>query len=350
MPKIHILARKNGVGIDRDVRLLQRELASLGEVSWKDGRRTEPWHSRLTGRWIQSAAHAEPGLYVLTERLPRSSCCLPGPLVLVPNQERFPRRQLKRLRHIDRVLCKTRHAEEIFKRYTPRVSYIGFTSEDRKLSDVQPDYDRFFHLAGKSALKGTETLIDVWSRHPEWPLLTIVKSGGKQPKVSAGNIELINRYLEDAALRQLQNECGVHLCPSLSEGWGHYLVEAMSCGAVVVTTDGPPMNEIVQPEHGVLVPWHRSEPRHLGTNWHVDPTALEKAISQILHFSKPDKRQMGGAARAWFEQNDQRFGRRIREIVRPILDSQPQIKHVPLLPLPALQNAEHSVVHQGTIR
>jgi glycosyltransferase involved in cell wall biosynthesis len=194
---------------------------------------------------------------------------------LIPNQERFPTRHLGRLKRIDQILCKSRHAEEIFSKHHPVVKYIGFTSEDRGTGD-QPDYSRFFHLAGKSTRKNTSLLLDLWSRHPEWPRLTIVQHPDNAPAAVPGNVDLVSRYLPDGELRKLQNACGIHLCPSLSEGWGHYIVEAMSCRAVTVVTDAPPMNELVDSSRGIVVPFHRSEPRHLGQNFHADPARLEE--------------------------------------------------------------------------
>jgi glycosyltransferase involved in cell wall biosynthesis len=250
---------------------------------------------------------------------------------------------------VDHILCKTRHAEAIFREHANSVRYIGFTSQDRRISGVKPDYGRFFHLAGRSALKGTGTLINVWSRHPEWPELTVVQSGTEPWRILPKNIKVIDRYLPDDELQQLQNECGIHLCPSLSEGWGHYVVEAMSCGAVVLTTDGAPMNEIVQPQHGVLVPWIRAERRHLGTNWYADPGALEDAITKIIHQPDTEKLRMGSAARNWFEQNDRQFAGRICGVASAILadyQAMAQPKYVSM----SLGTAacEHPVAHQGT--
>jgi len=183
------------------------------------------------------------------------------------------------------------------------------------MSGIEPDYDRFLHLAGGSALKGTDTLLEAWARHPEWPTLTLLMHRkGAIPATLPENVDLIDRYLPDQELQALQNRCGVHLCPSRSEGWGHYIGEALSCGAVTVTTDGPPMNELVGPDRGVLVPWERSEPRKLGTNFMVGPEALERAVEELLARPVEEKVRLGAAARSWFEENDARFRARIREL------------------------------------
>jgi hypothetical protein len=38
-----------------------------------------------------------------------------------------------------------------------------------------------------------------------------------------------------------------HVCPSQYEGWGHCLHEGLGVGAVVLTTDAPPMSYFVDP-------------------------------------------------------------------------------------------------------
>ena len=114
---------------------------------------------------------------------------------------------------------------------------------------------------------------------------------------------------------------GIHFCTSLSEGWGHYIVEAMSCRAVVVTTDAPPMSELITPARGVPVPYHHSEPRHLGTNFHADPEKLEKNIQQLLLMPTEEKATLGKHARTWFEETDTTFRHKLAQTLEDILKS-----------------------------
>ena len=48
------------------------------------------------------------------------------------------------------------------------------------------------------------------------------------------DLRLITDYIDDAELRTLQNRHLFHLCPSETEGFGHHLVEGMSCGAITL--------------------------------------------------------------------------------------------------------------------
>jgi glycosyltransferase involved in cell wall biosynthesis len=244
-----------------------------------------------------------------------------GRTLLIPNQEWFPPRMIPHLRRIDHVLAKSRHAQAIFSRHHPSSHFVGFTSADRRITGAAPDPDRFLHVAGGSALKGTSALLEVWARHPEWPELTVVRHPRARdvPLRVQPNVRLVERYLEDDELRALQNACGVHLCPSLSEGWGHYIVEAMSCGAVPLVTDAPPMNELVGPDRGILVPYDRVEPRKLGSCFHVDRGALERAIAALIGMPAAEKERIGAAARRWFEENDRAFATRFDDLLPRLL-------------------------------
>ncbi|MDF3059683.1 MAG: hypothetical protein K0R17_3898 [Rariglobus sp.] len=306
MKKLLIIGRKNGVGLDQDAALVA---AALRTDDWVVRHHApNDWRALLMSRGRADAViHLERFFPLWKWRGARH--------YLIPNQERFPERQVGRLKKVDQILCKSRHAEEIFFRLHSAVSFVGFTSSDRLLPETKPDYTSFFHLAGRSTLKGTEGLLALWARHPEWPVLTLVQHPDNAPASVPANVRLISRHISNAELQSLQNSCGVHLCPSLSEGWGHYIVEAMSCRAVTVTTDGPPMNELVRPERGVLVAANRSEPRRLGRNFYVDPDALEKAVGGLIAAPCDEKAVMGNAARRWFEQNNARFAATLQQAV-----------------------------------
>ena len=313
--KINIIARTNGVGLDRDVDLIHDALAFAGfDVTVSHCRAISPLR-----QFFPEKAQFDANIF-LERVFPRWLGSANNNL-LIPNQERFPKRHLKHLKWIDQILCKSRHAEAIFSDLGYPTQFISFTSTDLLDSSITPDYQSFFHLAGRSTLKGTETILELWKKHPEWPELTIVQCKENAPEHVPANVTLITDYIPHEEIKQHLNRHGIHLCTSLSEGWGHYIVEAMSSKATVITTDAPPMNELITPARGIPVPHKTSEPRHLGTNFHIDPEKLEKNIQQLL-LMPPDKKQTYGEnARAWFEQNDQAFRKNLPEQIEKILNS-----------------------------
>ncbi len=304
-----ILGRRNGAGLDRDSELLSEVLNECG-VLVKVPRLKNIFDGLSREHVAEAAFHLErvaPGWWL--RKADRH--------ILIPNQERFPKRLIARLERMDEIWCKSRHAEAVFSQLHRKVIYVGFTSKDRILSGAEPDYGTFFHLAGKSTMKNTSLLLELWRCHPEWPRLTVVQHPSNAPKQVPGNVNLIGRYLNDDELRRLQNCHGIHLCPSLSEGWGHYIAEALSCRALVVTTDAPPMNELVSADRGVLVPYSSSEPRHLGTVYRARPGDLEAVIEDLLVMPGEVKRHLGEAARAWFEENSRNFKARVIGAIAP---------------------------------
>lgn len=90
----------------------------------------------------------------------------------------------------------------------------------------------------------------------------------------------------------------------------------MSCGAVVLATDGPATNEIVNPGRGVLVRSASTGPRRPGPDHRTDSRALEEAIQSVIGMSRDDKAEIGRRARIWFMENDQAFRVRIASASR----------------------------------
>ena len=322
--EVAIVGRNNQYGLTRDADILRQGFASIGVHATPFDRRKRLWRDRLRRRKVAD-------LIVHLERVHPAWLGAASHHVLIPNQERFPKRHLGRLRRVDRVLAKTRHAREIFAEIGVPSAYLGFTSLDRYDPSVSRGWKRFFHLAGGSTLKGTEDILALWGAHPEWPELVLVQKQANAPESVPPNVTFRCGYLDDDELKRLQNACGVHLCPSRSEGWGHHIVEAMSCGVVVVTTDAPPMNEHVTPDCGVLVRASRSEPRHLGRKFFVDCCALEAAIKRLVTESPDVARSLGIKARERFEELNRGFITQLRTVFDQIRAAEPSAKNAAFL-------------------
>ncbi len=325
MTTVNVVAFENGVGNSRDLALVTRALATLGcevavtsvSVQARRRRRSPLTRALVAARlWLgrRRRGHGEPARYdvnlmlehVWPEALPLAACN-----IVVPNPEWFDRGDRALLASVDRVWPKTGHSLAAFDALGCRTTAIGFDSEDRLDAGV-PRERAFFHLAGKSRMKGTAPLVRLWSRHPEWPRLTVVHSRKAVfEAIAAPNIAYETRYLSDAELRTLQNRHRFHLCLSETEGWGHYIPEALSVGAIVLTTDAAPMNEHVTAERGLLVACTAQGRQHLATTFAFDEAALERAVATALGLDEPALARLGGAARAWFVDNQRTFPSRL---------------------------------------
>lgn len=324
-PRINVVAWDNGFGLSRELRLIAEVLGAAGmqvHVSavrrgklrkwlrpWK--MRAIAWRERLRGRDPRDLYTANLLVeHIRPEDLPLARCnlfsphpewCLPKDVALLPA--------------IDLVLAKTRHAEPIFQAHGCRTAFVSSTSDDR-MDRAVPRQRAFFHLAGRSQNKGTEALLALWRRHPEWPRLTVLQNPRTaQPGPPVANIDHRVGYISDQDVRQLQNSHRFHLCPSETEGFGHYLMEAMSVGAVTIATDAPPMNELVTPDRGLLVRCNRTGTQNLATTYFFDDAAMEAAVERALALSDAECEAIGARARAFYDDNDRAFRRRLAEAV-----------------------------------
>ena len=325
---VNLIARDNGFGLSRNLRLLHDALDQAGfEVTVSGIRRgalrklLHPAKLRAHSFTRRLAGKSEQrwDVNLMLERVRPEYLSTARRNVLLPHPEWFDERDRAWLPRIDRVFALTHHAVPIFERLGMTVDYTGFTSEDR-IDRAMPRERAFFHLAGRSSNKGTDTLLALWQKHPEWPKLTVLQSPRvDRPLVSAPNIAHRVDYIAEDELKRMQNAHRFHLCPSETEGFGHYLVEAMGVGAVVVTLDAPPMNEMVTPERGALVPFARTGTQSLATTYFYEPEAMQAVIERLLAMEDAELESIGQGARAWFEDNDRGFRTRITQAVRALV-------------------------------
>ncbi|KAI9347219.1 hypothetical protein BDR26DRAFT_854761 [Obelidium mucronatum] len=110
----------------------------------------------------------------------------------MPNLEQITAADLKHLKNIDVILCKTNHTCEAFDAlvkeqgltslktvfmshstpdtYQNAIDHLGAS----RVEGSHRDYNKFFHVYGGSGRKSTAQVLDCWMQHHDWPTLTIV--------------------------------------------------------------------------------------------------------------------------------------------------------------------------------
>jgi Glycosyl transferases group 1 len=175
------------------------------------------------------------------------------------------------------------------------------------------DFASFLHIRGVSRHKQTDIALETWRANPDFPplrVLTQERIAVPAALASAGNVEVITGTFPAAELSEAQRLHGIHLCPSAAEGFGHTLNEARAAGAVLVTTDAPPMRDLATADAtGFLVPVRPGDVTALrrSRRFPIRAEALADVVRQVTRTPPARLQEMGRAARARYDQDGLAF-------------------------------------------
>lgn len=297
---INLITRDNGVGLSTDMDLLESVLGPAGyNVQRVDYR----------ARVMRTC-----DLAIFLELFNASLVRFAHRTVGIFNLEWFASGWEPYLRNFDQLWAKSLEAQRVYDQMGLDSEYTGFLTRDLRDPNT-PRTDECFHLRGHSGLKNTEAVIEAWRRNPDLPRLTIVSA---QPLRAPANVQVLGR-VPQAELVRLMNASLVHLCPSRSEGWGHYITEGMSTGAAVVTTDASPMNEHIQPDRGVLVPSTGTRSRWKVVEHEVNPDDLALAARGVIELPQEQRDVLGGNARRFVLDRNAQFTQRALGLIERLL-------------------------------
>lgn len=238
--------------------------------------------------------------------------------------------------HVDTVLFKTSFSQTIFEelpiaKQVRQKTLSGWTSVDVGLPVDLPvggqtgPVEHVLHVRGTSAQKHTTAVIAAWLKNATFPRLDVIASFNENfsvpvPLSAAPNLAVHLRTLPEPELRTLQMQARIHLCPSIAEGFGHVLNEARATGAVLITVDAPPMNELVENDvSGILIPVPpvNMQPFRRSQAFPTSIDDIENAVRRALALSHDQRTTLGLRARAAFERDRQQFHRNISTLLAP---------------------------------
>uniref|UniRef100_A0AAV1T950 Glycosyltransferase n=1 Tax=Peronospora matthiolae TaxID=2874970 RepID=A0AAV1T950_9STRA len=210
------------------------------------------------------------------------------PVYLMPNIEMYEMRA-EHYWAVDVVLCKTaicarfvqmwyqqegnpRHTKVLYTRHT--TSDIATLASARLGEDAIKPKNwsdvHFIHSVGRSPYKGTEAVLECWLSRPDFPPLDVyvyekfynfVWKARYQNRTRDSQVLTIHPgHVSANEFGKLIAESAFFMCPSKMEGYGHYINQARASGGLIVSTNLPPMNELLTPASGVLITVKRQAP------------------------------------------------------------------------------------------
>ena len=286
---VNLVSRDNGVGLTADMELLEAMLAGAGhQVARVD------WRAPAMARCDVAIF-----LELWAPRLARYARKTVG----VFNLEWFQNGWARDLSKLTQLWAKSQESYAVYQRLRMRnATLTGFLSRDLYDPAVAREATAL-HLRGHSDFKNTDRVIEAWRLDPTLPPLTIISA---VPLHVPDYVRVLGR-ISDEELRFEMNRASIHVCPSRAEGWGHYITEALSVGALVVATDASPMNEHVHPDWGALVPVASSARHGLVSVSNVSARQLSETIRTAAAIPAIWRAGMREKARAHFEARNASF-------------------------------------------
>jgi hypothetical protein len=189
--------------------------------------------------------------------------------------------------------------------------FIGFTSIDP--SSIVNSYETFIHAKGNVwTNRNTELILECWRLHPEWPSLLIILYGDENDYFNnisreCKNVNVLNGWKGRSEYINLLKTSGIHICTSSHEGFGHYINESRAMQALVITTDAPPMNELIDDNSGILIEPSSVNVNQMGFAFHLDEKSFENAIQSVLTLDLNEREALGKRARERYCLDSERF-------------------------------------------
>ncbi len=301
---INIFSLNNGRGLERDRQVLKAALENLGHTV----REKELWD-------LPNSSEPQVDINISFEFIVPAWLSYAQHNWFIPNPECYFQK-IPLLDEVDLILCRTRQAENIFQSLKKKTYFLGFTSRDFYDQTIEKNYFTSFHLAGTSPLKGSTAIVDLWRGNLSLPKLVIVWNNGA---LNQPNVDWKNQPISEEDLHHFQNACGIHLCPSSREGYGHYIMEGLAAGAVVITTDAPPMNEFIT-DARCLVPYQRCSAFNLGMEYFIHRDDLADTINRLMQLPQDELKKIGDNNRSLYLEKTQEFHKNLVGLMQTIGD------------------------------
>jgi hypothetical protein len=244
-----------------------------------------------------------------------------GKNIWIPNPEWTYQTWEPYAKMVDEIWVKTRDAETLFLKWTPNVKYVSWTSIDKTYPELgSKDRTKGIVPVGKNVWRHPKPILQAYSRilmqnptaFETLPHLTIVHVPtavpiGDIPEGIKSKITVRGEVVPDEEYKELLRTCGLVVCTSAAEGFGHAVNEAMSAGCVPILSPIEPFRELSKNALWVSNAKVIPHPQCLGVLEDVDVDSLADALIAYTKLSADDIRAATMDSREAYEDRHEAF-------------------------------------------
>lgn len=237
---------------------------------------------------------------------------------------------------IDEIWVKTREAEKLFENWNTNVRYVGWTSIDKVMPEKK-NYWKAIVPVGKNVWRDPRPIIQTYmaikrkdpSLYNGLPVLHIVYYPTAMtlppiPEEFEAKIKLIQGPLPEKEYDDLLQECGLCICLSAAEGFGHAVNEAMSAGCMLLLSPIDAFRELAREALWVSSSKITPHPQCLGNLEDVD---LESVVDALIVYATSQfrwKTAKSEKVRTEYEERHKKFVDLMTETLRNTLVDIPE--------------------------
>lgn len=214
-------------------------------------------------------------------------------IVCVPMMEWMPPGAKGWAEKVDLFICPTEQCYRIFKNNVPCIYFPWPVDTERFVYQPRTVCNRFLFLNGHGGFngrKGAQVIKQAKQLWPEMPLIVRSQTNEQWPT----GTEVAYPELSNEDLYRIGD---VLIAPHSVDGIGLELMEAMSCGMPVISTDGEPWNEF--PAIGKIQARKEQRKVRRPVDWYLpDPADLVRVCKSLVG---ADIREQSQQAREWAE-------------------------------------------------
>jgi hypothetical protein len=247
--------------------------------------------------------------------------------VWIPNPEWTYNAWLPYFNMVDEVWSKTKHGVDIMTPYCPNVKYIGWTSID-KVFQPKKNYHKAIVLVGKNVYRNPKPVIQAYLKiktsnpnlYSLLPSLSIPYDPNAisfhYPPGLDDKITILDKVLTESEYDSLLNECGLAICTSAAEGFGHAVNEAMSSGCNLIVSNIPPFMELTNYRGIFLNTGEKTKhPSCLGDIVDVSVHDLMVKLSDYVYLNLEYKKSVSLQNREIYENHHADFLKQMPEVL-----------------------------------